>query len=179
MTTEEQIAIAQGLVDTGLVKKVYHSCEMLRDPQSRKMFPVYRIGKEYHYAGIDDRNLLFAYIRTNGPVQLFRPQNVGSCGKSYEVAVPLRVVFFNDHEERDKARLLQKLLEFTFQPNILFQRVSDDMFLLSREESDLQRPQFDANVFYIAVDVLLKKFISRKGCDVDLCPTFPNPICLP
>lgn len=179
MTTEEQITIAKGIIDQGLVRKVYHSCELLRDPQSRKMYPVYKTGTEYNYAGVDDKDILFSYIRTNGPVQLFRPQNTGSCAKSYEVAVPLRVVFYNDREERDKAALTQKLLEFTFQPNVIFQRLSDDKFLLSREESDLQRVLFDANVFYVAVDILLKKFLTQKGCDTDLCPTFPNPICLP
>lgn len=179
MTTEEQIAIANSILAGGLVTKVYHSCEMLRDQKSRKMYPVYKVGTEYHYAGIDDKERLFAYIRTNGPVQFLRPQPTGSCGKAYEVGVPLRIVFFNDREERDKSRLLHKLLEFTFDSNILFQRVSDDKFALSREESDLQRVSFDPNVFYVAVDILLKKFMNRRSCDVDLCLTFPNPICLP
>lgn len=177
MTTKEQIEIAKKIVSGGLVDKMYINCELVRDSKDETLYPAYRQGAEYVYAGIDDTKRLYGYIRSNGSVTVLNTIRTGGCAKGYEVLVPLRVVFYNDSEDRDKSALMAKLMEFTFMPNIILQRVVDDKFQLSREESTLWTQRFDGRIFYIAIDIAVKKLIVEEDCDTELCITSPNPIC--
>lgn len=177
MTTKKQIEIAKAIVATGLVTKVYHTCQLLKDEQQTKLYPAYQRGAEFMYVGPDDTQGLFAYIRANGDASAV-PLRVKSCTRDYEVTAPLRVVFFHDDEVRDHEFLKTRLASFTFLQNVTLLRVIDDKFRLVREESDLYRQHFDAKTFYVAFDISVNLLLLQSECETETpCEVFPNPIC--
>lgn len=176
MVTKEQIIIAETILSTGLVKEVYHSCELIRNEENKLMFPAYKSGKENIYVGVDDTKDLFCYIRNNGSVTVLNNTLVSSCNKSYEVSVPMRAVFFNDNETRDFGLLTTNLSKFIFLKDVFLTRIVRDKYILSAEESTLWKTRFDGNVFYIAIDFTIKKFLQTSSCEEDLCAYYPNPI---
>lgn len=177
MTQTQQILIAQALLATGLVKKVYHNCHMVRNHQNERMYAAYPVGREWVHAGIDDRQSLFAYVRTNGEFTA-RQFKMDSCSKHWEIFAPLRVVCFHDEEDQDHGLLLTKLATFTYMQGITLQRIIEDKWRLLREESDLTRARFDGRTFYVAFDVLVNFLISHDTCEQAACSSVPNPICL-
>jgi hypothetical protein len=175
MTTKQQIAIAEAIIKTGLVTKVFHSCELLRNDQSQTLYPAYMLGKEFVYTGIDDAKGLFAYIRTNGDT-VSVPFKMDSCAKSYTITVPMRVVFFNDNESRDFQELTRLLSSFTFLTNVNLVRIITDKFRLVREESPMFRENFDGQTFYVAVDITLTFVLLPSDCEPNVCPIYQNPV---
>lgn len=175
MTTKQQIGIAEAIIKTGLVSKVFHSCEQLKTPDSQLLYPAYKRGGEYVYTGIDDTKGLFAYIRNNGDA-VGVPLKIDSCSKSYTMTAPLRVVFFNDYEKRDFNELTTWLSSFTFLTNVNLVRVITDKFRLTREESPLFRESFDGQTFYIAFDVTVSFVLLASECDPNYCQTYLNPV---
>lgn len=173
---EKQVELAQAIVDTGLVTKVYHSCEIITDRSKGRLYAAFPRGKEYVPVAIDDTSELFAYIRYNGDVPT-TPLGVGSCGRYYEAQVPLRVVFFNDYEKRDFDLLEAKLLGFTMKQNVTLTRIINDKFRLFREESDLGSPNLDGAVFYRAFDILVKILLLPDDCLNAECKSYANPLC--
>lgn len=176
MTTDIQLRIADAIIATGLVSKVYHSCQQLRNDQNQRLYAAYKSGNEFLYAGIDDTKGMFAYIRNNGDINATQLK-VASCSHSYDINAPLRVVFFSDHEEKDFNFLIERLSSFTFLDVVTLQRVIDDKWRLIREESDIFRERFDGKTFYVAFDVIANFVLLKNTCEQDACPTFPNPIC--
>lgn len=178
MTTKQQIDIADRIIATGLVNKVYHSAILLRDDQNnQRLYPAYQRGADFVYVGPDDTQGMFAYIRINGEISSV-PFKIQSCSGSSQMTVPLRIVFFNDNETRDHAWLMLKLAAFTFMGNITLQRVIEDKFRLVKEESDLYRSRFDGKTFYVAFDVFLKVLLLSSQCeDSQPCESSTNPIC--
>lgn len=175
MTTDKQIEIAEHLIAGGLVKSVFHSCQLLKDHQNGTYYPVYAKGAEYTYAGIDDTKGLFAYIRNHGdPVAI--PYKLSSCPGAYSVTVPLRVVFFNNSEDRDHEYLTTRLLSFTFLKSVNLSRIITDKNRLKNEESPIFRETFDGKTFYIAVDVQVTVIMTNKICEKDNCIVHPNPL---
>lgn len=175
MTTLKQVEIAQLIADTGLVKKVFHSCQLIRNEVDGIMYPAYKRGNEYIYTGIDDTKELFAYIRENGDVVAV-PMKLGGCFKAYELTAPLRVVYFHDSEERDFDDLTRKLTAFTFTPNVKLIKITLDKFRLVREESPIFRQHFDGKTFYIAVDIYVNFVYAKDDCETENCNSLPNPI---
>jgi hypothetical protein len=175
MTTKKQIEIAEAIINTGLVSKVFHSCQLIKDDNFVTQYPVYRQGKEYVYAGLDDTKGLFAYIRQNGD-SAGVPLKIQSCGRSYDMDASLRVVFFNDNEERDQDDLLTKLSSFTFLTGVTLQRIIVDKFRLVKEESQIFRQRFDGKTFYAAFDVLVSFILLPSDCVSDPCVVYKNPV---
>lgn len=175
MTTAMQIKIAEQILATGLVGEVFHSCELIRDDQ-KVLNPAYKQGADYYTVGLDDERGLYAYIRSNGEITA-ATLKLTSCRGAYEVTAPLRVVFYHDVEDRDEGWLLRRLGSFTFLTDVTLQRVVTDKFRLAREESDLQDPNFDGKVFYVAFDVLVNTILLPSDCAEPACPVHPNPIC--
>jgi len=178
MTTLKQIEIAEHLKTTGLVAKVFHSVQILSNRETGVIYPAYPKGGEYTYSGIDDTHGLFAYIRTAGDA-VATPIKIQSCGHAFDVAIPLRVVFFHDVEGRDHEQLTTKLLSFTFIKNVRLIRVISDKFRLQREESPLFRNHFDGKTFYIAVDIFISVILKPSDCESENCIIYPNPIICP
>ena len=176
MTTEEQIAIAKKIIEGGICTKVFHSAELIRDPTRGPLYPAYPKGAEYLYMGPDDTKGFFAYIRSNGNYSSV-PLPTSSCQKSYEIQVPLRVVFFHDSDNRDRNFLLTKLAPFTFMQNVRLVQVIDDKFRLIREESPRFSEHFDAKTFFAAFDILVKKILLSSECEQMPCDPVTNPIC--
>jgi hypothetical protein len=176
MTTSIQVEIANAILATTLVTKVFHSSELLRDNERGLLFPAYRAGADYIFIPVDDTLGLYAYIRSNGDYQA-TPLKIASCVRSYDMSVPLRIVFFSDNEKRDRNFLIEKLASFSFMTGVQLIRVIDDKFRLIREEAPLVREKFDGQTFYIAFDVLVKKVLSPSDCERDECEVFTNPIC--
>jgi hypothetical protein len=175
MTTKQQIAIAEAIIQTGLVSKVFHSCELLKTDDGQTIYPAYKIGREFTYSGIDDAKGLFAYIRSNGDT-VGVPIKIDSCGKSYTMTAPLRVVFFNDNESRDFNELTTLLSSFTFMGNVNLVRVVTDKFRLVREESPMFREKFDGQTFYVAFDVSVTFVLLKSDCEPNVCQIFINPV---
>lgn len=176
MTTEIQIDIAKQIIGTALVTKVYHSAELIRDTSRGLLFPAYRSGADYIFIATEDSKGIYAYIRANGDYSA-TPLKIQSCASSYDMRVPLRVVFFSDNETRDRNFLIEKLASFSFMSGVQLIRVIDDKFRLIREEAPLVRENFDGQTFYIAFDILVKKLLLPSDCERETCETFPNPIC--
>lgn len=170
-----QIAIAEEIIKTGLVNKVFHSCELVRDENGQVIYPAYKIGGELSYAGISDTKGLFAYIRNNGdPVGAnFK---VDSCGKNYQMTAPLRVVFFSDYEKRDFETLITQLTSFSFLSKVTLVRIINDKFRLIREESPMFQHNFDGKTFYVAFDVTVSFVLLKSNCEFDSCKTYLNPV---
>lgn len=175
MTTEKQIEIAQAIIATELVTKVFHSCQLLKNDQSQTFYPVFPKGNEFTYAGIDDAKGLFAYIRTNGDI-IGTPFKVASCDSTYTMTAPLRVVFFNDNEDRNQEELIRMLGTFTFMKNVTLIRIITDKFRLVREESPVFRERFDGKTFYVAFDVFVTFILLPSDCETKECIAHPNPI---
>lgn len=175
MTVKKQIEIAEEIIKTGLVGKVFHSCQLLKDDQQRTMYPAYHVGNEFTYAGIDDAKGLFAYIRTNGDAQAV-PLKITSCQGAYTVTAPLRVVFFNDNEDRNQDELATRLMSFTFLQNVFLVRVVNDRQRLVREESQIFRERFDGKTFYVAVDINVTFILLPSDCAPEACIVYPNPV---
>lgn len=174
MTTLQQIAIAEQIIKTGLVTKVFHSCQLLSDDQ-KKLYPAYQRGAEFTYTGIDDAKGLFAYIRNNGDL-VGVPLKIQSCSRSYDMAAPLRVVFFNDNEDRNHEDLITKLAPLSFLTGVTLQRIITDKYRLVREESDIFRERFDGKTFYVAFDLLVAFLLLPSTCPTNVCETFVNPV---
>lgn len=175
MTVKKQIEIAEEIIKTGLVSKVFHSCQLLRDDQRRVLYPAYQKGAEFTYAGIDDAKGLFAYIRVNGDAQAV-PLKITSCQGAYTVTAPLRVVFFNDNEDRNQDDLGTRLMSFTFLKNVFLTRVISDRARLVTEESPLFREKFDGKTFYLAVDINVTFILLPSDCAPEACIVYPNPV---
>lgn len=177
MTLDYQLDIANTLLATGLVRRVYHSCMLLKNKGGELLYPAYPRGAELSYTGIDDQQGLFAYLRSSGDIVTQRAL-IGGCEHGYEVSAPLRVVCFSDPEDRDFGYLLTKLLSFTFLPFVQLQRITDDKYKLLREESDHLRGNFDGKTFYLAFDVTLNFVLLPNTCEQAACTASPNPVCL-
>lgn len=175
MTVKQQIAIAEAIIATGLVGKVFHSCQLLKTPELQTLYPAYQVGAEFTYAGIDDTRGLFAYIRTNGDI-ISVPLKLQSCGRAYTITAPIRVVFFNDNESRDHGELVRQLGTFTYLSGVTLVRIITDKFRLVREESSLFREKFDGQSFYIAFDISLTFVLSASDCENKVCLVYPNPV---
>lgn len=173
MTTEKQIEIAENILAGGLVKKVFHSVQLLTGENGR-MYPAYPKGGEYSYSGIDDTHGLFAYIRANGDF-VGTPFKIGSCGHTYGMTIPLRIVFFNDGEDRNHEFLTTKLSAFTFMHNVTLNKIITDKYRLRSEESPIFREHFDGKTFYIAIDVFISVILKPSDCETDDCIVYPNP----
>lgn len=175
MTVKKQIEIAEAIISTGLCGKVFHSCQLLKDDQSRTLYPAYQVGAEFTYAGIDDTKGLFAYIRTNGDAQAV-PFKITSCQGAYTVTAPLRVVFFNDNEDRNQDELTTRLMSFTFLKNVFLSRVVNDRQRLVSEESQVFREKFDGKTFYLAVDINVTFILLPSDCAPEACIVYQNPV---
>lgn len=177
MTTTKQIEIAEALIATDLVKAVFHSVQLLKD-HNGTLYPAFPKGGEYTYTGIDDTKGLFAYIRTNGDTVAI-PMKLQSCGRTSQLTIPLRIVFFNDNEDRDHEYLTTKLVAFTFLQHITLSRIITDKYRLRTEESPMFREKFDGKTFYIAVDIFISLILKPSDCETDDCIVHPNPLKCP
>lgn len=160
---------------TGLVKKFFHSVQLLKNEQSAILYPAYPLGNEYTYSGIDDTRGLFGYIRTNGDIA-GTSFKIASCERSYSMSAPMRVVFFNDNEDRNQEELIRRLSTFTFLKNVSLIRIITDKFRLVKEESPIFRQNFDGKTFYAAFDVLVTFILLPSDCETDDCIIHPNPL---
>lgn len=175
MTTIQQIEIAQAILAGGLVKKVFHSVQLLRDENNNITYPAYPKGAEFVYSGIDDTHGLFAYIRTNGDYTGV-PFKITSCARSYTMTAPMRIVFFNDGEDRDHEELIRQISVFTFMQNVNLVRIVKDKYRLVKEESPLFRASIDAKTFYVAIDVNVTFILLPSDCADSKCIVYPNPL---
>lgn len=176
MITEKQIEIAKELLATGLVKEVYHSVEIIETKDGPKV-PAYARGSEQYYVGPDDSKGMFAYIRKTGPVKPANAEPMGSCSGMYKLAVPLRIVVFQDNVKEDHDSLIQRLLAFTFLSGVDLLSFTSNAFQLGKQEAPVGAFEFDATTFYMAIDVSAKIRITQTMCKEDTCIAHPNPIC--
>lgn len=178
--TEKQIELCNAVLATRLLTRMYHSVEMVRDAQRNSATPYYPKGGagEYDFVGPDDTLSFYGYVRVSGDISATLLK-VQSCARSYEASIPMRVVFFNQHEERDHASLVQQLLSVTFLTGVTLVRVITDKFKLIKDEAPQTKQNFDAATFYVAFEVLVNALLLPSHCEQDVCRTFTNPICQP
>lgn len=182
MIVEQQLEIATRILALGVgVQQVFHSVELVRDPQRGVIGPAYRLpgGNEYRYVGLEDAQGFTAYIRYNGDA-VATPSRVGSCAGYSDVNYPLRVVVFNDQETRDHAVITDVLSQMAYLRNVSLTRIMIDKFALVKAESDQVRAHFDARVYYTAFDLLVNSISLPSCAQPDLCQVFDNPLkCTP
>jgi hypothetical protein len=176
MIIEDQLRIADELLATGLIKQVFHSVELIQDTTNNNFLPAFPKGAEYEDITDFDKLGRFAYIRQNGDA-IATPQKIGSCGKDYFLNVPLRIVVYNDKEDKDPNVLVDKLGSLSFLPRITLLRVRIDKYALGKEECNMRRANFDGKVFYVAFDISVQSLYLRQTCDVNDCQVYPNPVC--
>ncbi len=178
--TEKQVELCETVLATKLLTRMYHSVELVRDSQRNTSTPYWKDGKagEYQFVGPDDSLGLYGYVRVSGDISAV-PLKVGSCARSYETSIPMRLVFFRANEERDHASLLQQLLSVTFLTGVSLSRIITDKFKLRQDEAPQTKQNFDASTFYVAFEVLVNALLLPSHCEQDACRTFTNPICQP
>jgi hypothetical protein len=175
MITEKQIEIANTLIQSDLIDRVFHSVELVEDDKGAK-FPAYKTGDEQYYVGPDDSKKMFAYIRTLGAAAKIGEGLEGSCSKMYRMGVPVRVVVFQDGTKDDFDSLIQRLLKVSFIKDVSLIGWNNNSFLLGKQESPIGNFAFDATTFYLAIDLQIKVWLYGNQCDEDVCKVFPNPI---
>lgn len=175
MTTDLQIQIANRILESGVVQMVFHSVQLLRNEKNQVKYPAYPKGGEFTYAGIDDTHGLFAYIRINGDM-LGNPFKLTSCSGSHAIEAPLRVVFFNDNEDRNQEELLSIVSNFLFLQHVKLVRIITDKFRLVADESPMFRENFDGKTFYVAFDIMVKFIIKPNDCEPEKCIIHQNPL---
>jgi len=172
MITEKQIEIANALLSTGLIEKVWHSVELVEDKGGVK-FPAY----QENYVGPDDTKKMFAYIRSSGPTYTGRNLLEGSGAKMYSLIAPHRIVIFKDHCSDNFDNLIRRLLRVAFIKDVTLSSFSSNSFQLAKQESPIGNFAFDATTFYLAIDVQIKLSVRQSECENDICIVHPNPIC--
>lgn len=177
MIVDIQKDIADALIKTGLIKKVYHSVQLIEDKKGVK-FPAYKVGDEQFDLVPDDSKDRLCYIRQTGKLVTDQVSLEGSCSSLYKMKVPLRIVVFKDHEKDDFESITLKLLTATFLKNINLASVSNNAYELGRQECPVSDFNFDATTFYIAIDVIAKFSINSNMCEIPACIVHPNPFCL-
>lgn len=176
MIAEKYIALAKLILQSNIVKKVYHSVELVSNDKEIK-FPVCKNGERDVYVGPDDSGIFFAYIRQTGPAINAETKKEGSEKNSYLLQVPTRIVYFMDNEERNFDSLTTKLLNIAFAPGVTLIRYDNNAYTLAAQESPIGNFSFDEKTFYLAIDINLKFWINQSKCEIDNCIIHTNPIC--
>lgn len=170
----KEMEIGNMLLSKGLISRYAHSVELFSDPKLGRLFPVYRTGDEFNYFGVDDTRRRFAYFRLNGSPTGNETKLV-SCGKSYIVDAPVRMVVFNDWETENHEQLITKFLAVSFLQGVNLFRFSSDAMTLAKEESPIGDFEFGGKTFYLAIDLTIKIMLKASDCD-EICDPFLNPI---
>lgn len=169
--------IIQNLVNNLAEKfsEVYHSAELVRifdEGKLKEKFPGINRGREWiELAPTDVTDTI--YIRRNGDDNLSEEIRLGSCTKAFKMRTPLRIVYFNDHGNSEKALfdLMQAVLSQSVKPVTIIR----DKFKLLSEESTGDY-DFSPMTVYLAIDVNIFWDLLSDKCDQDFCITMDNPI---
>lgn len=163
------------LLSTGLVKKIYHDVVLLTKDDGKK-YPVYSLGEEFVYVGVDDSKIMNCYFRVLNAATTIKSEFVGSSKKITKARVTYRVVFFNDFEERQHTTLIEKIMKLGLYENIEFgQLITDREQLIISEANRLVN--FNANTFYVGIDLNVSFWTIGDDCNTPLpCGSLPNPL---
>lgn len=165
------------ILDTGLTYRVFHSVKKFEDVNEGTTYPVYPSGiDEFTYVGIDDTKHMTVYCRQIDDLRVVKPELIASSLYNYRVAIPHRMVFFNDFEKRNQDDLLSRFIQFAFLPNIKLLRVIVDKERLANMESTAKGFNFGDETFYAAIDFEIALTLSQQNCEIELtCDSLTNP----
>lgn len=165
------------LINTGLVKEVFHSVEIIETDNSR--FPAYpATDGELVYIGVDDSKIMNCYVRQTDDLRTGKRDQISSNVFEYEVTIPHRVVFFNDHEKRNQDDLIQIFVGIAFLPGVNLKRVIVDKEKLLQLETKPSGFKFDNSSFYAAIDIEITFRLQRNNCLQQItCASIGNPYC--
>lgn len=169
------------MIDTTIVKKVYHSVILLPGNLENATKPAAPTSNgRYEYVGVDDTKGFTTYLRQIGPAEVVTQERVGSCGGyNYKMQVPHRLVFYNDIEKRDSDELIAKLTKAVISfPKIRLQRIITDRRDLLNQEAPAGSYKFKNSTFYAAVDFFVLLELQADTCDTVIsCKGIDNPFC--
>lgn len=167
------------VIDTGLVKSVYHSV-ILREIDKRGISPVAKINTSFKYVGIDDTKGFFAYCRQTGPLEVLEAEPIGGCQmKRYKTQIPHRLVFYNDTEKRSHDEIIAKLTKAVIGAmNIKLNKVHSDPKTILQSESPKAVFHYRPKTFYCAIDFFVLLKIQADTCETEFtCEDLQNPFC--
>lgn len=165
------------LINTELMTQVYHSVIIREVDGIRK--PIAPVKGGYEYVGVQDEAGFTAYCRATGPLEIESTINVGSCQANIiRATIPHKLVFFNDHEERNHDDITGKLIQAVLGVGgVRFQRaITIPEQILSTEAGG--RFTFTPATYYTAIDFSILLRLQADECAQEFgCGGFPNPFC--
>lgn len=165
------------LIDTNLIKEVFHSVEIVETDNKR--FPAYPIESgDLVYVGVDDTKIMNCYIRQVNDLRIDRVEKISSSVSEYETVIPHRIVFFNDHEKRNQDDLIKIFIGVAFLPGVRLKSVIVDKEKLLQLETKPHGFKFDSKTFYSAIDIDIVFRLRRNNCEEEIgCENIKNPYC--
>lgn len=149
--------------------EVYHSAEIVTTDKQK--FPAIINADEWiSLVPTDQREII--YIRRNGDDEA-EETRVSSCGKSYRMKTPMRIVFFKDHAKNPE-EIIFKLMQGVLTGQTKLKSVIRDKWKLQKEESSGDY-NFGATTVYFALDIYIMWDLLSDTCEHDFCVDIPNP----
>lgn len=167
------------LVDTEIVRNVYHSVVLLPLPEGG-FKPAAPVKGNYMYVGVDDTKGFNTYVRQTGSADVVKTEKLGSCNfNMYTFQIPFKVVFYNREEKRSHEDVLSRLMKATFStPSIKIQRVTSNPDEILRSESPTGRFSFKNQAFYCSIDFFVLLKLQADTCESEIsCAKADNPYC--
>ena len=151
--------------------EVHHSVEQV--VINNLKIPAYSKDDEYiNLSPTDEKEII--YIRKIGDDVASGPLKISSCGKSYLMVTPVRIIFFRDHAEgHDK--IIAELLQSVLCQHTKLVRVMTDKWKIQKEESSGDFA-FGPKTAYFAVDIQVTWNLLPDSCERDYCVSTENPV---
>lgn len=151
--------------------EVWHSVEQISIDGEK--FPAAKQNDEYINLSPNDQYEII-YIRKLGDDSAVGPLKISSCGKSYMMTTPVRLVFFRDHaESHDK--IIAELLQSVLIQQVKLNKVISDKWSLMKLEST-GTFSFGPKTAYFAIDLNINWNLIPDDCEKDWCITIENPV---
>lgn len=144
---------------------VYYHAEIVSN-DANKRFPAIAQGDDWKDLSPTDQQEVL-YIRRNGDDEAIDELKIGSCGKSYQMKTPLRVVFFKDHAENQN-QIFFNLSQSVLVVGTKLKAIKRDKWKLIKEESSGDYT-FGATTAYFAIDFYVLWRLIPDKCDQDFC----------
>lgn len=152
--------------------EVYHSAEIIVNDKGIKQ-PAISIDDEWiSLVPTDQRETI--YIRRNGNDDVVEDFKIDSCGKSYKMRTPLRIVYFKDHAKKHD-ETLSNLMQSVLTQGVKLRSIIRDKWKLQKDESSGDY-NFGATTAYFAIDIYVTWDLLPDNCVHDFCTDIPNPI---
>lgn len=167
------------LIDTGIVRNVYHSVVIRQDGDHKK--PAAPVSDRFQYVGVDDSKRFTTYCRAIGAMEVVKEEKFASCGgKNIRVQILHRLVFFNQKESRDFDDISGKLINAVLKTGnkIKFQRLVTNYQDILLQEAPTGQFKFTPSTYYTAIEFFVILDLTTNNCQQEIrCSGIENPYC--